>query len=59
MLTTRTTIPWFRPAVMAALLPLAAIAVLCAWQSDAALQIGIRAALLLGGVATVLLFDRD
>jgi hypothetical protein len=52
MLTTRTTLPWLCLAILAA-------ALLCAWQSDAALQIGIRGALLLGGVLLVLLLDRD
>lgn len=59
MLMTRTTAPWLRASILAALPALVTIAVLFAWQSDAALQIGIHAALLLGGVAIVLLLDRD
>ncbi len=57
MLTTRTALPW--TAIIGALCALVAIALLCAWQGDAALQIAIDAALLLGGVVTVLLLDRE
>jgi hypothetical protein len=56
MLTTRGSVPWL---AILALFALTLLAVLFAWQHEAILQIGIRAALLGGGIAIVRWLERS